>query len=440
MITSALRLGRIVGGPEMPNRVIIGTQWGDEGKGKIVDILTQKADIVARYSGGANAGHTVVIDDQKFILHLVPTGILHKGKICVMGNGMVIDLEHLFCELEELKKRKIRFKKRLMISPNAHLVMPYHKVIEKLEEEARGKHKIGTTLKGIGPAYRDKIARYGIRIADLLTPNIFEQRVEWNLRIKEGLLSLLPEHELISLKNKCANILKLRRKVKPLLTDVGQFLDQSIKKGKSVLFEGAQGTLLDVDFGTYPYCTSSNTTIGGVCTGLGISPTLISEVIGVVKAYTTRVGDGPFPTEEKTGLGEILQEKGNEFGATTGRPRRCGWLDLVPLKYSFRINGVSKIALTKLDVLDGLDKIKVCVGYKYRGKTLVEFVPDLRLLENCRPVYKELPGWQRITRGLTSFKKLPDETKRYLDFIAKQLKTPLFMISTGDRRDQTIRL
>ena len=423
----------------MPNRLVVGTQWGDEGKGKIVDILSQEADIVARYSGGANAGHTVVIDKEKFILHLVPTGILHRGKICVIGNGMVVDLEHLFSELEELKKRKITYQKRLLISPNAHLVMPYHKVIEKLEEEARGKHRIGTTLRGIGPAYRDKAARCGIRMADLLTPQIFGQRVEWNLRLKEGLLSLLPEHELISLRNKCLDILKLRRKVKPLLADVGLFLDQCVKKGKTVLFEGSQGTLLDVDFGTYPYCTSSNTTIGGVCTGLGIGPTLIGEVIGVVKAYTTRVGSGPFPTEEKEGLGELLREKGNEFGATTGRPRRCGWLDLVQLKYSFRINGVSKIAVTKLDVLDGIDKIKVCMGYRYRGKTLSEFVPDLHVLENCRPIYREFPGWQRITKGIISFKKLPDETRRYVDFICKQLKTPIFMISTGDRRDQIIR-
>jgi adenylosuccinate synthase len=440
MVAAAFGLCLIVGGYKMSNRLIVGTQWGDEGKGKMVDILTREADIVARYSGGANAGHTVVIDNQKFILHLVPTGILHQDKICVMGNGMVVDLEHLFSELEELKKRKVTFKNRLLISPNAHLVMPYHQTIEKLEEESRGKHKIGTTLKGIGPAYRDKIARYGIRIADLLTPGIFEQRVDWNLRVKEGFLSLLGEPELIALKNKCMDVLKLSKKVKPLLIDVGQFLDQSIKKGKSVLFEGAQGTLLDIDFGTYPYCTSSNTTVGAVSTGLGISPTLIGDVIGVVKAYTTRVGDGPFPTEDKTRTGEMLREKGCEFGATTGRPRRCGWLDLLVLKYSFRINGVTKIALTKLDVLDGLEKIKVCMGYKYRGKTLTEFTPDLHILQNCRPIYKELPGWEKPTWGVTSFKKLPDKTKRYLDFISKQLKAPIFMISTGDRRDQIIRV
>ena len=424
----------------MPNRAVVGTQWGDEGKGKIVDILTEEADIVARYSGGANAGHTVVIGNEKFILHLVPTGILHKNKICVVGNGMVVDLEQFFSELEELKKRGITYKKRLLISHNAHLVMPYHKVIEKLEEEARGKGKIGTTGRGIGPAYRDKVARQGIRMVDLLHPQIFKQRVELNLRIKQGLLGLLADHELIFLKNQCMDVLKLARKVKPLLTDVGGYLDASMRKGKNVLFEGAQGTLLDIDFGTYPYCTSSNSTVGGICTGLGISPTLIGEVLGVVKAYTTRVGDGPFPTEEKTGCGEALRRKGNEFGASTGRPRRCGWLDLLLLKYSFRINGVSKMVVTKLDVLDGIDKIKVCVGYKYRGKTLTEFLPDLHILENCKPLYRELPGWQKITKGVTSFKKLPDKTKRYLDFMAKQLKTPVFMISTGDKRSQTIRL
>ena len=430
----------VFGEEKMPNRAVLGTQWGDEGKGKIVDILTGEADIVARYSGGANAGHTVVIGNDKFILHLVPTGILHKKKICVVGNGMVVDLEQFFSELEELKKRGITFEKRLLISHNAHLVMPYHKVIEKLEEEARGKGKIGTTGRGIGPAYRDKAARQGIRMIDLLYPRIFEQRVELNLSIRQGLLGLLADHEMIFLRNKCMDVLKLARKVKPLLTDVGHCLDTSIKKGKSVLFEGAQGALLDVDFGTYPYCTSSNSTAGGICTGLGIAPTSIGEVLGVVKAYTTRVGDGPFPTEEKNGCGEVLRKKGNEFGASTGRPRRCGWLDLLILKYSFRINGVSKMVVTKLDVLDGIDKIKVCVGYKYRGKTLTEFTTDLHILENCKPVYREFPGWQKITKGITDYKKLPDETKRYLDFMIKQLKTPIFMISTGDRRSQIIRL
>jgi len=424
----------------MPNRVVVGTQWGDEGKGKIVDILTEEADIVARYSGGANAGHTVVIDNRKFILHLVPTGILHSRKTCVIGNGVVIDLEHLFSELSELKKRRIKFEGRLLISQNAHLVMPYHKVMERLEEEARGEQKIGSTGRGIGPAYRDKISRQGIRIIDLFDLKLFRQRVGWNLRTKDRLLSVLPQHELIYLEKKSLDVLKFRRKIKPFLTDVSLFLTQSIKEGKSVLFEGAQGALLDIDFGTYPYCTSCNTTVGGVSTGLGISPTFIDEVIGVTKAYTTRVGNGPFPTEERGRLGEILKETGNEFGATTGRPRRCGWLDLVSLKYSVRINGVSKIALTKLDVLDRFDKIKICVGYRYRGKVLTEFLPDLNILSHSKPIYKELSGWQKSTVGATSIKKLPDKAKRYVDFIARELNTPIFIISTGDKRDQTILL
>ncbi len=424
----------------MPNRVVVGMQWGDEGKGKIVDLLTEEADIIARYSGGANAGHTVVINEDRFILHLIPTGILHERKICVIGNGVVIDLKHLFSELEELKKRDIRFQRRLLISQSAHLVMPYHKVEERLEEEARGKGRIGSTGRGIGPAYQDKMARRGIRAMDIFNPRLFKQKVEWNLKVKDDLLSALPEHELIALKNKSLDVLKLNRKVKPLLADVSWFLNQSIKKRKSILFEGAQGTLLDVDFGTYPYCTSSNTTAGAVCTGLGIAPSAIDEVIGVTKAYTTRVGNGPFPTEEKGKLGKILQERGNEFGATTGRPRRCGWLDLVLLKHSLRINGISKIALTKLDVLDQLDKIKVCVGYKYRGKILTEFVPDLRILENCQPVYKEFAGWQKTIGGTTNFKKLPERAKRYVDFISRKLNTLIFMISTGDKRNQTIRL
>jgi adenylosuccinate synthase len=424
----------------MPNRLVVGTQWGDEGKGKIVDILTEEADIVARYSGGANAGHTVVIDDQQFILHLVPTGILHKKKVCLMGNGMVVDPQHFFVELAELKKRKIDYSNRLFVSPNAHLVMPYHKAAEKLEERARGKHKIGTTLRGIGPAYRDKIARNGIRMIDLLNPAYFKQRVEWNLGMKEGLLSQLSRRELLDLKNESLSILKLAGKIKPLLTDVGLYLHNSAAQGKTILFEGAQGALLDVDFGTYPYCTSSNTTVGGVCTGLGIGPTLIGNVIGVVKAYTTRVGDGPFPTELRNRVGQAMQCNGNEFGATTGRPRRCGWLDLVMLKYSFRINGVSQIALTKLDVLDGLDKIKICVAYKHKGRTLKDFAPDLHVLNECRPTYRELPGWQGKTSGLTSFKKLPEKAKRYVDYISRQLGTPVFMISTGNRRDQTVML
>lgn len=422
----------------MSNRAVVGTQWGDEGKGKIVDILTQDADIVARFSGGANAGHTVVIDDQTFILHLIPTGILHPDKTCVIGNGVVVDLEHMFSELDELGKRKIKVQDRLLLSQSAHLVMPYHKVIERLEEETRGKDKIAPTGKGIGPTYRDKIARHGLRVIDIFDQNLFKQRVEWNLKAKDGFLKKLGGKELSSLNKKSLEVSKFKRRVKPLVADTTLFLSQAIKEGKSILFEGAQGALLDIDFGTYPFCTSSNTTIGGACTGLGVSPAFIGEVIGVTKAYTTRVGNGPLPTEQKNEVGMSLQDGGNEFGATTGRPRRCGWLDLVILKYSFRINGITKIALTKLDVLDVFDKIKVCVGYKYKGKLITEFTPDLNTLEKCKPVYEELPGWQKNTNGLTDFKDLPDRAKGYVDYIAEKLETPVFLISTGSKRDQTI--
>lgn len=422
----------------MPNRVVVGTQWGDEGKGKIVDILTEEADIVARFSGGANAGHTVVIDNQRFILHLIPTGILHPNKICVIGNGVVVDLEELFYELDELRKRKIKSDHRLLVSQSAHLVMPYHKVIERLEEEARGKDKIAPTGRGIGPAYRDKIARHGLRVMDILNQDLFNRRVEWNFSTKDGFLKRLRRKELVSLKKECLDVSKFKRRVKPLLADTGLFLNKAIKEGKSILFEGAQGALLDIDFGTYPFCTSSNTTIGGVCTGLGIPPNYMGEVVGVTKAYTTRVGTGPFPTEQKNEVGELLRKRGNEFGATTGRPRRCGWLDLIILKYSFRINGINKIALTKLDVLDSFDKIKVCVGYKYKNKSITDFTSDANILENCKPVYEELPGWQKETNGITDFKNLPERAKKYLDYITEKLETPIFLISTGSKRDQTI--
>jgi adenylosuccinate synthase len=312
---------------EMPNRVVVGTQWGDEGKGKIVDILTEDADVVARFSGGANAGHTVVIDDQTFILHLVPTGILHPDKICVIGNGVVVDLEQVFDELDELSERKIGFQDRLLISQSAHLVMPYHKVIERLEEEARGKDKIDPTGRGIGPAYRDKMARHGLRVMDILEQDIFNKRTNWNLKTKTDFLKKLSTKEFTSLKKKSLELSKFRRRIKPFISDTTLFLNQAIKKGKSILFEGAQGAMLDIDFGTYPFCTSSNTTVGGVCTGLGVGPAHIDEVIGVTKAYTTRVGNGPLPTEQQNEVGKLLQERGNEFGATTGRPRRCGWLD-----------------------------------------------------------------------------------------------------------------
>jgi adenylosuccinate synthase len=422
----------------MSVRIVLGTQWGDEGKGKIVDLLTEEADVVVRYQGGANAGHTVKIDDQEFILHLIPTGILHPDKICIIGNGVVVDLEQFFQEIEELKSKGISVENRLMVSDRAHLVMPYHKATEKLNEEKKGDQKIGTTLRGIGPACLDKVGRTGIRTADLLDEQAFLNKLNLNFKLKNNYLKELGQEQIDSLKEESRETLAYKDKIRPHLIDSSLFLNQKIKEKSNILFESAQGTLLDIDFGTYPYVTASHPTAGGACVGSGVGPTLIDEVIGVVKAYTTRVGDGPFPTELKDRSGEILRESGNEFGATTGRPRRCGWLDLVMLRYSVRINGINKLAITKLDVLDNLDTIQVCMYYQYRDEEIHEFPGDLDILSNCRPVYQELPGWKKSTDGLTNHKDLPDNAKRYLDFIEENLLVPIHLISTGSRRDQTI--
>jgi adenylosuccinate synthase len=423
---------------KMSVRIVLGTQWGDEGKGKIVDLLSKEADVVVRYQGGANAGHTVKIDDQEFILHLIPTGILHPDKICVIGDGVVVDLEQLFKEKDELKEKGISVENRFLVSDRAHLVMPYHKAVEKLNERKKGDQKIGTTLKGIGPANVDKVGRMGIRIADLLNEEIFLKRLNLNFKMKEDYLKELGEEQVNSLKEESKKILDYKEKIKSFVINSSAFLNQKIKEKKNVLFESAQGTLLDVDFGTYPYVTPSHPTAGGACIGSGVGPTLIDEVIGVVKAYTTRVGEGPFPTELNDKTGEILRVSGNEFGATTGRPRRCGWLDLVTLRHSIRVNGISKLAITKLDVLDNLDPIMVCMSYRYQGQEIEEFPGDLDTLSNCQPVYQELPGWKETTNGLTDYKELPDNARRYLDFIEENLLVPIYLISTGSKRDQTI--
>jgi len=421
----------------MTTRVVVGMQWGDEGKGKIVDILTSQADIVARYQGGANAGHTVVVGEQKFILHLIPSGILHPEKVCVIGNGVVIDLEYFFSEIDALKKRGINPEGRIWISQSAHLVMPYHKIMEAYEEQKR-KEKIGTTLRGIGPAYQDKIARVGIRISDLWDKEIFEAKVKENLKTKQNVLKNYKG------KLSAAQIVKIfssfKNRIKNYVRDTSLFLNQAVKQNKNLLLEGAQGTLLDVDFGTYPFGTSSNTTVGGACTGLGIPPKAIDEVIGVAKAYSTRVGNGPFPTELNNSVGNFLRQKGDEFGATTSRPRRCGWLDLVVLKYATRINGVDKLAITKLDVLDNLDEIKVCTGYKYRDDVLNEFPQDQSLFEKCKPIYETLPGWKTGTQSITRIEKLPANARRYLDYVQENTEAKIFLVSTGCRREDTILL
>lgn len=419
----------------MPSTVIIGAQWGDEGKGKIVDFLTEKADYVVRFQGGCNAGHTVVVGEQKYILHLIPSGILHKNKICIIGNGVVLDPAGLLKEMETLKNKGIEINNNLYISKNCHLIMPYHIA---LEEQAEKKKRIGTTKRGIGPCYTDKIARNGIRAIDLLYSDLLREKIKANLEVINFLLKNLYETNPLDEELIFVQYMEYAEKLKNFIEDTDILINDAIDRGKNVLFEGAQGTLLDIDHGTYPYVTSSNTVAAGACTGSGISPKKIDRILGVVKAYTTRVGEGPFPTEIKDTLGEDLRKKGGEYGATTGRPRRCGWLDIVALKHSVRVNGFTGIVITKLDILDGIDKIKVCVGYKYGTKVLEEFPKEIEILKDCEPVYEELDGWKQSTSGLRDYERLPQNAKKYLDFIESALKVKIQIISTGQKRDEII--
>jgi adenylosuccinate synthase len=419
----------------MPTVVIIGAQWGDEGKGKIVDFLTEKCDYVVRFQGGCNAGHTVVVGDEKYILHLIPSGILHKNKKCIIGNGVVLDPGSLLKEIDTLIKKGIEIDENLYIAKHCHLIMPYHIAIE---EQSEKKKKIGTTKKGIGPCYTDKIARNGVRMIDLLYPDVLKNKIEANLEIINFLLKNLYNAEPLDTEKIFNQYVDYAYKLKKYIADADILINKAINSGKNVLFEGAQGTLLDIDHGTYPYVTSSNTVAGGACTGTGVSPKKIDKIIGIVKAYTTRVGEGPFPTEIKDELGEQIRQKGEEFGATTGRPRRCGWLDLVGLKHSVRINGFTGIAITKLDILDGIDKLKVCVGYKYANTVLEEFPKELEILEKCTPIYEEISGWNESTKGIKDYDNLPDNAKKYLQFIEDSLKVKIQIISTGQKRDEII--
>jgi adenylosuccinate synthase len=419
----------------MPTVVIIGAQWGDEGKGKIVDFLTEKCDYVVRFQGGCNAGHTVVVGDEKYILHLIPSGILHKNKKCIIGNGVVLDPGSLLKEIDTLIKKGIEIDENLYIAKHCHLIMPYHIAIE---EQSEKKKKIGTTKKGIGPCYTDKIARNGVRMIDLLYPDVLKNKIEANLEIINFLLKNLYNAEPLDTEKIFNQYVDYAYKLKKYIADADILINKAINSGKNVLFEGAQGTLLDIDHGTYPYVTSSNTVAGGACTGTGVSPKKIDKIIGIVKAYTTRVGEGPFPTEIKDELGEQIRQKGEEFGATTGRPRRCGWLDLVGLKHSVRINGFTGIAITKLDILDGIDKLKVCVGYKYANTVLEEFPKELEILEKCTPIYEEISVWNESTKGIKDYDNLPDNAKKYLQFIEDSLKVKIQIISTGQKRDEII--
>jgi len=424
----------------MATLVIVGSQWGDEGKGKITDILSEQADLVVRYQGGGNAGHTVVWKENKFIFHHIPSGILHPDTKCFIGSGVVLDPELLLQEIEEVKKRGIKVEGNLFIDYKTHVVLPYHKILDEIKEEERGKNKLGTTRRGIGPAYIDKVARIGIRMVDLIEEDLLLPKIKSNLQEKKFIFHQLyqvdisPEEE----ENIIREYIKYGKRLKRYVVDVSLWLNQAIEEGKKVLFEGAQGTLLDIDHGTFPYVTSSHPIAGGACTGSGVGPTKIDRVLGITKAYTTRVGSGPFPTELKDKLGEYIREKGGEYGATTGRPRRCGWFDAVIVKYAVRINGLDSLALTKIDVLSNLDKIKICTAYKYKNKIFQEFPPNLEILAHCTPLYEELEGWKEDISRINRFDQLPELLKDYIKRIEELVKTKIILLSVGPERNQTI--
>ena len=417
------------------NIAVLGAQWGDEGKGKIVDMLTPHFSTVARYQGGHNAGHTVYVKGKKFVLHLIPSGILHPAVSCVIGNGVVIDPQALFAEIDELNRAGISVDGRLLVSEKAHIILPYHRELDVLSEARRGERKIGTTSRGIGPAYEDKIGRRGIRVCDLLgdraalAEEVRENVSARNRMIKESTLDWKPVFD---------QVVAAGERMRPWVTDVSLALHRMMAEGKNVMFEGAQATLLDIDHGTYPFVTSSNASAGGVCTGLGVPPRAIQGVLGVAKAYTTRVGEGPLPTELSGELADRLRESGQEYGASTGRPRRCGWFDAVVVRYSARINGLDALALTKLDVLDGLPEVLICNGYRTSGGTLSEFPADLRCLSGAEPVYERMPGWTSPTRGVTRFEDLPEEARRYVRRLEEVTGVDCAIISTGSDRSETI--
>ena len=417
------------------NIAVLGTQWGDEGKGKIVDMLTPHFSVVARYQGGHNAGHTVYVQGKKFVLHLIPSGILHPGVTCVIGNGVVVDPQALFREIDELAGLGITVEGRLLISEKAHVILPYHRELDVLSEARRGERKIGTTSRGIGPAYEDKIGRRGIRICDLLGDRVaLEQEVRENVNARNRIIldSTLDWTPLFE------RAIADGERMRPWVADVSLFLARTMQEGKAVLFEGAQATLLDIDHGTYPFVTSSNASAGGVCTGLGVPPRAIGGVLGVAKAYTTRVGEGPLPTELSGALADRLREGGQEYGASTGRPRRCGWFDAIVVRYSARINGLDGLALTKLDVLDGLPEVLLCTGYRTSSGTLSEFPADLGALASAEPIYETLPGWSAPTKGATRIEQLPLEARRYIERLEELSGVPCAVISTGSDRGETI--
>ena len=423
----------------MANIIIIGMQWGDEGKGKIVDLLTEFAHVVVRFQGGNNAGHTVVVGQQKVILHLIPSGALYPRKKCVIGNGVVVDPQVLLAEMDELQKLGY-FKEdgQLLISEDAHLIMPYHRRMDVARERMKGEGKIGTTGRGIGPAYEDKVAREGIRVGDLVHEKLFRKKLEAQLALKNHCLETCLQEKGFDPEAIFQEYSRYGERLKKYVTDISVFIDQQIREGRHILLEGAQGTHLDIDHGTYPFVTSSNTVAGGACTGAGIGPTKITEVIGVSKAYTTRVGEGPFPTELKDELGERIRERGREFGATTGRPRRCGWLDIPLLKDAIRLNGLTGIALTKMDVLSEFAAIRICTAYQYRNQRCAKVPSAVEDLEECVPIYEEIPGWQQELRHVRQFGDLPPKAQDYVRRIEELTATEVMLVSVGERREETI--
>lgn len=421
--------------------VIIGAQWGDEGKGKVVDLLADRFDVVARYQGGHNAGHSVYVGDKAFVLRLLPSGIIHDEKICVLGNGMVIDPKAFFEEVDQMIGQGISITpERLKVSSRAHLILPYHRVLDHTTEERLGNEKVGTTLRGIGPAYEDKAGRRGIRVADALVPEVLKGRIERNLAEANRIIEAYGQQPLEA-EPIFKETTELAERLRPFVTETTHYMSQAIKDGKRILLEGAQATLLDVDHGTYPYVTSSNPTAGGAAVGLGIPPHRISGVLGIVRTYTTRVGEGPFPTEmlgDEEEIANIIRERGNEYGSVTRRPRRCGWFDAVATRYAAELNGFNSIALTKLDVLDELDEIKICTGYEINGETIDHFPAVSRELESIVPVYETLEGWKASTVGITRIEDLPPKARTYVSFLAEAVGTEIGLISTGPERDQTI--
>lgn len=423
----------------MANVAVIGAQWGDEGKGKIVDLLAQQSDVVVRFQGGNNAGHTLVVNGEKTVLHVVPSGALHRGKVCVIGNGVVLDAEVLLHELRELRQRgHLQDDGQLRISEQAHLIMPYHKAIDQARERMRGAGKIGTTGRGIGPAYEDKAARVGIRLIDLLEEDTFRRKLEYNIAEKNVYLRAILREKALDFEEIHRTYSGYRERLARYAADTGVLLEDMVREGRNVLFEGAQGTLLDLDHGTYPFVTSSNTVIGGVCTGAGIGPRHVHQVIGISKAYTTRVGSGPFPTELAGPEGRKLRQDGDEFGATTGRPRRCGWFDAVAVRHAVRLNGLTGVALTKLDVLTGLPRIQACTAYRSGGKLLRHFPASLKVMESLEPVWEEFEGWQEPISGARSVADLPLNARRYMQRLEELVETEVVIASVGPDRDQTI--